>query len=706
MDRRSTFRRKAAAILLAALIAASVTMSGCSDNSGTSEGKEKSRVTVSESKPAVSNVSIDADDTDAAYSESDSTSIVFSDGAVSAQGNGIKTDGGTATITEGGTFILSGSSNDGRIVIEADKNAVVRLVMDNLTLKSTSSSAIYAPRCLKTIIIAKDGTENNISDSGSYSESTESSSDSDEPNATILVKDDLTILGGGTLNVTGNSNNGITSKDTLRITGGSISVTAAHHGITGKDNLHISGGTITVDAKNGDALRSTNDDAGDTEKGNVFIESADISIISGNDGIQAEKDLTISSGNVSIVTGGGADSNKSAGGNDFGMNFGGRQMGKQENQTSTDTSESSESRKGLKAGSSVLLAGGKINVDSYDDSVHSNGSVDVTGGEYELKSGDDGIHAESSLTISDGNIIISKSYEGLEAEKITLAGGTTDITSSDDGINCAGGNDSSGFGGMDFGMKGGNSPFGTDSDASLVISGGNLYVNAQGDGLDSNGSVDISGGTIVVNGTTSGGNGILDHGGAMNVSGGTIIGSGTSDMLEMPDSTSTQKTMVILFGSNQPAGTLVWISDSSGNILTAMAPEKSFACLVFSSPSLKNGEKYSVYTGGTATGESLHGYYKKAAVSGGTLFTEFELSDAVTYADSNGVTTYSGGMGGRGGQGGFGRGKFNSQDGQSMPDFGNGEMPQMPDGQTPPDFQDGQFPQRGRFSNQESSGSV
>ena len=96
-----------------------------------------------------------------------------------------------------------------------------------------------------------------------------------------------------------------------------------------------------------------------------------------------------------------------------------------------------------------------------------------------IATGDDGIHVDDTLTILSGTIQISESYEGLEGLHILVSGGEINRTAMDDGLNAAGGTDSSGFGGPR-----GNDMFGGASNGSIVISGGSIYMNASGDGID------------------------------------------------------------------------------------------------------------------------------------------------------------------------------------------------------------------------------
>ncbi len=749
--KRVMFRCIVTAVLCAA-IAGSMLLTGCSEKKGekvelnsSSLGAESGTNTISPAVSAVS-VAIEEEDTNADVDKDNASSIKLSGSSAEISGSGAVFKDGTLTVSAAGTYIISGSLNDGNITVNAGSGDTVRLVLDNVQINSKNAPAIYSAKSKKTIIVLPEGSESTLSDGDSYISEYDSA-----PDAALFSKDDLTILGSGTLNVNGRAKNGITCKDILRITGGTINVTAVKHGITGRDDLSVSGGIITVDAKGGDGLRSTYSDTDKSELGHIIIENAEINVNAANDGIQAEKSLTVKSGSINITTAGGSEK---APANNSRDDFGGRnfdpgrerpdrrfgdnaqsdksQDGSQSNadvsgsvlttvsaarsetkaqteQSSQDgageTSSSEESRKGLKAGTDIIINGGTITADCYDDAIHSNGSASITEGTLTLSSGDDGIHADSDIAITGGSITIKKSYEGLEAMRIGISGGDIDITASDDGVNAAGGNDNSGFGNFDNGMNFGgrrsrpgnfnlgqngqtppsmpdgsgsgqngqtppsmpdgsgsdqngqtppSMPDGSGSDqngqtppnadnntsgnissenstSEINISGGTVCVSSGGDGLDSNSALNISGGAIILNGPKTGGNGIIDHDGSCSVTGGMLIGAGTSDMLEMPGNSSTQKTAAIVFSGAQKAGTLVCITDSNNNVIAAMSPEVDFSCIILSSAALNEGETYKVCIGGTAEGESIHGYYKKAAVSGGEEYTSFTVSGAVTY---------------------------------------------------------------------------
>ena len=281
----------------------------------------------------------------------------------------------------------------------------------------------------------------------------------------------------------------------------------------------------------------------------------------------------------------------------------------------------------------------------------------ISGGECILSTGDDGAHAALSLTVLGGKITVLTSYEGLEANQITLAGGELDITATDDGINANGGSDGfsggfgGGFGGGRGGMGGnfggrrndtnnqsgdmtppnnsniqtppdGNAPSGnpptmpgqdaadstttddtTDKQPVLLITGGKITVNADGDGLDSNGNLRVEGGDITINGPANGGNGALDigteNGGSGVIAGGTLIALGTSSMAENFDSTSTQCAFLVTMNSFG-AGETITITDSQGTVLCTGVTVKSANSVVFSSADLVVGETYTVTIGSTS----------------------------------------------------------------------------------------------------------
>ena len=462
------------------------------------------------------------------------------------------------TITDGGVYVLTGTLTDGRVLVNAP-GADVTLVLQNTDITCTDSSALYIYKAANVLVYLPDGTASTLTDGSSYDDSDSFSSTADEePNACLYAKSDLIIAGGGTLTVTGDANNGITGKDTLKIEGAAVNVTAANHGVNGKDCLVLKQANVTV-TSGGDALRATN--GSDSALGCILIGASMLTLTAGEDGIQAETTLTLFDTTGTITSGGGSSAS-----------------------LADDTSA-----KGIKAGTDITVRSGSYTLDCADDGVHANGNVTVTGGTFAITTGDDGVHADETVTITDGTLNIPKCYEGIEGQTIDISGGTIDIVSSDDGLNAAGGADQSGFGGS--------------SDCCITISGGAIRINASGDGIDSNGDLTVSGGEIYVSGPTSDGDSALDYDGAATVTGGTVVAAGYSGMAQNFGANSTQGSILL---TCQSASTeTIRVTDASGNVLAEFTPAKAYTCVVVSTPALTQGSTCTVTMGGQSTNVTL-----------------------------------------------------------------------------------------------------
>ncbi len=236
-------------------------------------------------------------DEDASYNEKNSTNIVFSDSEVKVKGSGVTVEGTTALILDEGTYVLSGSCSDGRVIVEVKDKERVQLVLNGLKLASKTDAPVWVKNCDKVTVILSEGTVNTLEDTKSYSDVNADG----EPNACLFSKKDMTINGSGTLNVKSSFNNGITTKDDLKIKGGVINVDAANHGIRGNDSVTITDGTITITCKN-DGIKASKDS--DPEKGFVRIEGGTVVIDAGDDCLQAPLNITVSGGSVTLDAGG------------------------------------------------------------------------------------------------------------------------------------------------------------------------------------------------------------------------------------------------------------------------------------------------------------------------------------------------------------------------------------------------------------------
>ncbi|MGG4490912.1 carbohydrate-binding domain-containing protein [Metabacillus idriensis] len=630
----STFIKVTASLMCTAFLFACSSNSESVDTTGNSIAKAESLSTIGNQEIAsVISEKATYSDEDFYSKWENATSIQLNGSDASFEGDGgVVISDNIITIRTSGVYTISGKLDDGQIIVDAEDKGSVRLVLNGAEINSAANSPIYVKQAEKTIVSLEEGTENYLSDGTKY---VYEDSEEDEPNAALFSKDDLTINGSGKLVVRGNYNNGITSKDQLKITGGTIEIDSVDDGLMGRDLLAIKEGNVTIKA-GGDGMKSTNDK--DASKAEIVIEGGTFDIETASDGIQAETSLLIADGDFTISTGGGSPERIASRENN-------RQAPGEMN-TSTDSASSdteTESAKGLKAAVEVAIGGGSFNLDSFDDAVHSNNSITITGGDLKAASGDDGIHADGSILTKGGSIHITKSYEGLESEAITIADGKIHINASDDGINIGGGNDGSG---MDMQQ--------TEIEGNLLsINGGYIYVNSGGDGLDSNGSISMTDGTVIVSGPTNDGNGSLDYDQSFNMSGGFLIAAGSSGMAMATSEESSQNAILMSYPETQAAGTLLHLEDSKGNTIVTAAPEKDYQSLLISSPNLTKDASYTLYSEGTSTGKKSNGLYAEGDYQDGIKVVEFKISDSVTWLDESGVTTAkSSGPGGMGGPGG------------------------------------------------------
>lgn len=623
-------------------------------------------------------------DLDPSY-DSVMATITMNGDSVNIDGSGASFDGSAITITDEGVYVISGTLDDGQIIVNSEGK--IQLVFDNANISCSTSAPIYIANAKKTFITLAEGSENTLTDNDSYVYENE---ENNEPDAVIFSTDSLTINGSGALSINALYNEGITSKDDVVITNGTINVDSVGNGIKGKDYVAICGGTLNITA-GGDGVKSSNTE--DTSLGYVYVEGGTLNIDAQEDGIQAETDFIAVGGTFNITAGGGSSNAGTHSESDFGEMGGGRggfSQGYFYNY-SDSSDDTTVSTKGIKGGTTIDISGGTFTIDSADDTLHSNSQVTITGGAITLCAGDNGIHADSQINISDGTVTITESYEGIEAAIINVNGGTIELTASDDGFNASDGSTQGGMGA-------------SASDVALNISGGVVYVDAAGDGLDSNGDMTISGGTIIVNGPEGSSNGALDGENEIVVIGGLLVAAGSSGMAESPGSSSTQNCISAGFNQTYSSDTLVTLCAEDGTEIVSFAPAKTFSHIVISSPDIESGETYTLYVGGTSSAEEKYGLYVVGGYNDdGTEYTSLTTDSTVTYAGSGNMM--SGGMGGDmgggmgGNMGGGGRGGFTS----STDGFDSSDIPDdVPDDMPGGDFGGGDMPSDG-FNNSDSS---
>ena len=547
------------------------------------------------------------------YEESGAVYVTLSDDGITGETDGVVIKGQTVTITAEGTYIFSGTLSEGQIVVDAD-NAKVQIVFDNVDITCASSAAVYIKSAEKVFVTLAEGSQNTLRNTDEYV-----AIDDNNIDAVIFAKSDLTLNGTGSLTIVSAEGHGIVSKDDLKITGGTYDITAAGHALSGKDSVRIADGTFILTAEK-DGIHAENAD--DEEKGYIYIADGDFTITSDGDGMDASNIVQIEDGTLDITAGGGAANSLKTHESDVpggGMPQNGEkpdgesmpQMGEKpdgENMPQdTTTDESGTSTKGIKAGGGMYLNGGTYQIDSADDSIHSNANITIADGTYTLATGDDGVHADDALIVNGDTITVTESYEGLEGLTVTINDGTIDITASDDGINTAGGTDQSGFGTFGDHFKGMDSADDeteetTDKEMWMELNGGYIHILAGGDGVDSNGNLTINGGEIYIDGPSDNGNSAIDYGDRSSayVNGGMLVAIGSSGMAEGMSDSSKQEVLMVKLGEQMEAGD-VELTDNEGNVIVSYTALKSYDCVIISTAEVESGATYTLTTSGTMT---------------------------------------------------------------------------------------------------------
>ena len=519
------------------------------------------------------------------YDEATATKIVLTGQSAEVEGEGVSVDGSQVTIEAEGTYLVSGTLDNGQLAVNTDENTKVQVVLTGATVHNDSSAALYVQQADKCFITLAPGTENVLSDSANHT----FAEGEDEPNATLFSKDDLTINGTGTLSVTGEYQHGIYSKDDLVITGGTYEVSAVGDGLRGKDALKILDGTFTVEAGE-DCLKASRDD--DPARGYATIDGGTFTLNAGDDAIHSETYLRVSAGTIDVAT----------------------------------------CTEGLEA-MVVQVDDGEVHVVSTDDAINASAPSESSDTTTQAGEGFPGKQDEATNGQSAGEFDGDRASGGPDEERSMRSGeertfhgegaqppaskGARDSASEDRAL---GGEPPADLPANDGGMKGGpegslgqeqgGSPDGDlgkgmnggmdegDENCKLIINGGKIVLEAGGDGLDSNGMLEINGGTVYVTGPTSNGDGALDYAISAACNGGTILIVGPSGMAEDFTTSSQPSAFVRANGSTDQE---VSVLDQAGKELFSYTPTASFQTAIVSSPDFVDGQTYQLKIGSTTT---------------------------------------------------------------------------------------------------------
>ncbi len=642
------FKRINKSCVAAVILAMCLMTSGCGSQNYTTNNKNTDTTIASSITAQDTNVT-HADDADNYKTEiTGEFSITSTDGSTITQNDSVY------TITQAGEYTVTGLLSEGQIVVNADDNAEITIVLNGTSITCSNGSPIYIKNADNVKIKSEENTYNCIVDARAEADDNSDNSSSENGNAAIYAACNLKLVGKGALSVTGNYNNGIQSKNDISIKNVTIKVNAVNNAIKGNDEVAIESGEIIAISRKGDGIKTSNSSLSTKgkQKGNVIISGGNIDIYAACDGIDAAYGVDVSGdGNLNIYTdtysdyseavaadnsgssassvgtppdmnntqnngnmGNPPDMNNSSSNPGMKGNFGGGNRaanGMPGNNSSGNSSKKSYSTKGIKAESEINISGTAINISSTDDGIHANsdsgvletgedgkGIISISGGTITISTGDDGIHADKELNITDGYINVLTSYEGLEAITINISGGQSFIYAADDGINACTGDGSS-------------TPL-------INITGGYIDVttgSGDTDAIDSNGSYTQSGGMVLVKGGSSSGqvSGSIDVDGNITITGGTCIALG--GICETP----VNSVNAYVFSSVSFNAGSYSVKDSSGNEIISFTLNNSYSNGWICASALTTNTEYTLY----CDGSSLTNWTQSAGTMGASNASGF-----------------------------------------------------------------------------------
>ena len=478
------------------------------------------------------------------HDESQASQITLADQTATVTGQGASFSDQTLTITQAGTYVLTGIGKNIKLVVEAADTDQVHLVFQNLTLEG-EGTLLQINKAQEVVISLAEGSQNALTES--------QASDDEKVKATIHSQVPLTLNGTGNLTLTALTKNALEVEGDLKVLGGAYTVKAANHGFKAEGALDIEAATLTIEAGK-DGLHAEHDET--TERANISLNPTQLSIAATEDGVDAGNELTIEGGTITV----------------------------------------SQSEEGLEA-RVIRQLGGDVTIKSSDDGINasagsSSKSSDTSATSKTTDASTTSNTADTSSSASQATATPAATSQADQANKDKNATPPSPPAGQAPPQGVQPPQNGQGPGGMPPGGQ-------EESDPSLqiILEGGTLTIDAEGDGIDSNGTVSISGGSLVVNGSVQGGNGPLDAAGDITITGGTVWALGTSDMLQGFAQGSTQASITANIAGT--AGQTLIILDANGKEVARQTASKDFQAVIMSSADLVDGQTYTIQVEGT-----------------------------------------------------------------------------------------------------------
>ncbi len=603
------FKAICAVGIAGALIAAVVVINGGWDGS---EHNVESSAEINEMSQYFS-----LNDIDGSWDTDGAVRITLCGDSGTVSGNGAFVSGSDLIISDAGRYIVSGELSDGSIIIDADDDSKVWILLDGVKINCSDNAAIRINNADKVFLTLAKNSENIVTSGTEYS----ADALADKTDGVIFAHDDLTINGNGLLLVSGGCQHGIAANDDLIITGGTISVSSVADAIRVNDSLNIKDAALVVNAGDDGIVV-------DEQTGSLYIESGTYDIAAANDGIHTGTDVIIQGGSFEIKAGDdGIHSDMS-----ITINGG--------------TILISECYEGIEA-QMIDIIDGEITIYCLDDGINANGGTvafvgmhhgpqNAAGGEPPFREPGNGVmedeahdprHREENRDdfLEDGEFRPNRDdlpeCGEFRPNRDDLPEGREFEPHGDDFPE---GGEFKPNGDFSMGQSGDQMNADTSEIMPAVTIGGGkiVIINSQGrdaDGIDSNGDITISGGEVYISLNGSGINCALDYGsengGTCKINGGIVVAAGSSMMLEKISAGSEQASIVYV--TNGDPESLVVLTDSDGETVLSYEIPLAFTAVTLSCPELITGNTYTIGIGGISDEITIT---EVAGTYGGALF--------------------------------------------------------------------------------------
>jgi hypothetical protein len=675
------FKRINKSCVAAVILAMCLMTSGCGSQNYTINSKSTDTTVASSITAQDTNVT-HADDADNYKTEiTGEFSITSTDGSTITQNDSVY------TITQAGEYTVTGLLSEGQIVVNADDNAEITIVLNGTSITCSNGSPIYIKNADNVKIKSEENTYNCIVDARTEADDNSDNSSSENGNAAIYAACDLKLVGKGALSVTGNYNNGIQSKDDISIKNVTIKVNAVNNAIKGNDEVAIESGEIIAISRKGDGIKTSNISLSSKgkQKGNVIISGGNIDIYAACDGIDAAYGVDVSGdGNLNIYTDIYSDYSEAVAADNSGSSASNPGSSKSSSNatmmtytTTANTDNQNNGSVGTPPDMNNAQNNGNMGNPPDMNNTQNNGNMgnppdmnnssSNSGNNRDMKgnfSGENGAANGMPGNNSSGNSS-KKSYstKGIKAEsEINISGTAINISSTDDGIHANSdsgvletGEDGKGI----ISISGGTITISTGDDGihadkELNITDGYINVLTSYEGLEAI-TINISGGQSFVYAADDGINACTGDGTStplINITGGYVdvtTGSGDTDGIDSNGSYTQSGGMVLVKGgssSGQVSGSI----DVDGNITitggTCIAlggicetPVNSVNAYVFSSVSFNTGS-YSVKdsSGNEIISFTLNNSYSNGWICTSALTTNTEYT---LYCDGSSLTNWT-----------------------------------------------------------------